>query len=138
MLSNINSDKEQILQIVLVGQPQLRDLLQSPELTQFAQRITSDFHLSPLQPIEAIEYIFLRVRQAGGSRSLFSHPATKLVAEVTGGNPRMINMLCDTALVYAFSSQKPYVSYGLMSQVIEDKSKHGLFFKPQRSITAQK
>jgi general secretion pathway protein A len=133
MLSNINSDKEQLVQIVLVGQPQLRDLLQSPELVQFAQRITSDFHLAPLSTMEATDYIFRRIEQAGGKRTLFSHPAAKLVADVTGGNPRLINMLCDTALVYAFSSHKPYVSYGLMSQVINDKSKYGLFFKPQQT-----
>ncbi len=136
MLSNINSEKEQLVQIVLVGQPQLRDLLQRPELIQFAQRITSDFHLAPLLPIEATEYIFRRLEQAGGRRSLFSHPAAKLAAEASGGNPRIINMLCDTALVYAFSGQRPYVSYGLMTQVLEDKAKHGLFFRPQHPQTA--
>jgi general secretion pathway protein A len=135
MLSNINSDKIQLVQIVLLGQPQLRDLLQSPDLAQFAQRVTSDFHLSPLSIVEAIQYIFIRIEQAGGTRSIFSRAAAKLVAEVTGGNPRLINMLCDTALVYAYSSQKRYVSYRLMTQVIAEKSKHGLFFKQQRQNT---
>jgi general secretion pathway protein A len=132
MLSNINADKEQLVQIVLIGQPQLRDLLQSPELVQFAQRVTSDFHLGPLSQQEAVDYIFRRIEQAGGQRSLFSHPAAKLVSEVTNGNPRLINMLCDTALVYAFSQQKPYVSFRMMNQVIEDKSRYGLFFNKQR------
>ena len=65
MLSNINADKDQYLQIILIGQPQLKDLLRSPELVQFAQRVSSDFHLKPLTPSEVKEYINYRVKAAG-------------------------------------------------------------------------
>ena len=65
MLSNINADKDQYLQIILIGQPQLKDLLRSPELLQFAQRVSSDFHLKPLTPSEVKEYINYRLKAAG-------------------------------------------------------------------------
>jgi general secretion pathway protein A len=134
MLSNINADKDQLLQIILIGQPQLRDLLQGPNMTQFVQRITSDFHLVPLKPNEVSHYIAHRVQLAGGSKELFSHMACRLVAEVSEGVPRIINMLCDTALVYAYSASKAYVSSSMMAQVIADKQKYGVFFKrPQNA-----
>jgi general secretion pathway protein A len=129
MLSNINADKDQLLQIILIGQPQLRDLLQGPNMTQFVQRITSDFHLVPLKSNEVSHYIAHRVLLAGGSKELFSHMACRLVAEVSEGVPRIINMLCDTALVYAYSASKAYVSSSMMAQVIADKQKYGVFFK---------
>ena len=65
MLSNINADKDQYLQIILIGQPQLKDLLRSPELLQFAQRVSSDFHLKPLNPNEVKDYINYRLKAAG-------------------------------------------------------------------------
>jgi general secretion pathway protein A len=131
MLSNINSNKDQLLQIMLVGQPQLRDLLRSPKLKQFVQRVTSDFHLSSLNSAEISNYINHRVMRSGGRRSLFSPQASRLVADASGGVPRTVNMLCDTALVYAYSAQKSYVSSGIMLQVINDKRKHGLFFRSE-------
>ena len=131
MLSNINSEKDQLMQVILVGQPQLRDLLQSPELTQFAQRVTSDFHLTPLNELETIDYIYRRLEQAGGERHLFSAAAARLVAVATGGNPRLVNMLCDTALAYAFSEQRRSVNIALMQEVMNDKRKYGLFFEKQ-------
>ncbi len=129
MLSNINADKDQLIQIVLVGQPQLRDLLQGPELVQFSQRVTSDFHLAPLTPSEVYEYIRHRVERVGGVPDLFSRQACRLIADASKGIPRTVNMLCDTALVYAFSAGAKYVSSGLISLVIADKRKYGLFFR---------
>lgn len=135
MLSNINADKDQLLQIILIGQPQLRDVLQRPDMLQFIQRVTSDFHLVPLKPNEVAHYIGHRLVMAGGNKELFSHMASRLVADASGGVPRTINMLCDTALVYAFSASKSYVSSSLMAQVIADKQKYGVFFKPAPSRT---
>ena len=71
MLSNINADKDQYLQIILIGQPQLKDLLRSPELLQFAQRVSSDFHLKPLNPSEVKEYINYRLKAAGAECATF-------------------------------------------------------------------
>lgn len=72
MISNINADKFQILQLILVGQPQLRDLLLAPTLHQFAQRISSDFHLRPLDDREVANYIAFRLQAVGSPRSLFT------------------------------------------------------------------
>jgi general secretion pathway protein A len=128
MISNINAEKDQLIQIILAGQPQLREVLQGPGLVQFVQRIGSDFHLSPLNPDEIYDYIRHRVERAGGSGDLFSHKACRLIADASKGIPRTINLLCDTALVYAYSAGARYVSSSLMSMVIKDKQKYGLFF----------
>lgn len=129
MLSNINADKDQILQIILVGQPELREVLQGPDLVQFVQRISSDFHLMPLDPSEVFDYVRCRVQLAGGPPDLFSRQSCKLVADASKGVPRTINMLCDTALVYAYSTGARYVSSGIMANVIADKKKYGLTLK---------
>ena len=112
MLSNINADKFQILQLILVGQPQLRDMLMSPKLHQFAQRISSDFHLSPLDPKEVAKYIAFRLEAVGSRRFLFTEEACALIADASGGIPRMINVLCDTALVYGFAGDRTVVGPG--------------------------
>src|SRR2546423_9592830 len=103
MLSNINADKHQILQLIIVGQPQLRELLLKPQLHQFVQRISSDFHLKPLEISEVVRYIDFRLHAVGASEPIFSEDACHKIARASGGIPRMINILCDTALVYGFS-----------------------------------
>src|SRR6266702_1029889 len=80
MLSNINADKHQILQLILVGQPQLRDLLLAPQLHQFAQRISSDFHLQPLSESEVANYIAFRLKAAGAKRIMFTLDAAHKIA----------------------------------------------------------
>src|SRR5260370_26543625 len=104
MLSNINADKYQILQLILVGQPQLRDLLLDPKLHQFAQRISSDFHLKPLEEDDVVKYIDFRLSAVGSRAPLFSQRACSEIAAASGGIPRMINILCDTALHYGSAS----------------------------------
>ena len=133
MLSNINADKFQILQLILVGQPQLRDLLMSPNLHQFAQRISSDFHISPLDPQEVSRYISFRLKAAGSPAPLFTEEACALVATASGGIPRMINVLCDTALVYGFAGDKQVVGQEIVRQVIADKQQHSMF--PFKSLS---
>ena len=104
MLSNINTDKQQFLQIILVGQPQLKDLLRAPQLLQFAQRVSSDFHLRPLDANEVGEYIDFRLRAVGAQSELFTDDACSIIADTSRGIPRTINILCDTALVYGFAA----------------------------------
>ena len=101
MLSNINADKDQFLQLILVGQPQLKELLRSPELAQFAQRISVDFHLKPFNAGEVTQYIDYRLKAVGARDPLFSNEACAAIAQASAGIPRAINILCDTALVYA-------------------------------------
>jgi general secretion pathway protein A len=109
MLSNINTDKNQFLQIILVGQPQLKDMLRTPQLVQFAQRVSSDFHLRPLNMEEVVRYIDYRLSAVGAHFQLFSDSACALIAKASGGIPRTINILCDTALVYGFASSAPVI-----------------------------
>jgi general secretion pathway protein A len=133
MISNINADKFQILQLILVGQPQLRDLLLAPKLHQFAQRISSDFHLRPLDEREVENYIAFRLQAVGSPRPLFTKEACSLIAAASGGVPRMINVLCDTALVYGFANDKKVISDQLVRDVIADKQQYSIF--PVKNIS---
>ncbi|MDZ7626882.1 MAG: AAA family ATPase [Parvularculaceae bacterium] len=127
MLSNINAGKDQLLQLILVGQPQLKDLLSRPDMLQLAQRIGSDFHLSPLSREEVHSYIETRLTIAGSRRRIFSDGAMDLVAEQSRGVPRVINIIADTALVYSFSAQDDIVSEETVRSVIRDKLDYGVF-----------
>src|SRR2546429_9072963 len=127
MISNINADKFQILQLILVGQPQLRDLLLAPKLHQFAQRISSDFHLRPLDDREVANYIAFRLQAVGARRPLFTQEACALIASASGGIPRMINVLCDTALVYGFANDQRVISDKIVRDVIADKQQYSIF-----------
>jgi general secretion pathway protein A len=126
MLSNINADKDQYLQIILIGQPQLKDLLRSPQLLQFAQRVSSDFHLKPLNTNEVSDYIYYRLKTAGAKGQLFSPEACRSIALASQGIPRTINILCDTALIYGFAVSAEWISAEIVTMVIENKSQYGV------------
>lgn len=126
MLSNINSDKQQFLQIILVGQPQLRELLRAPQLLQFAQRISSDFHLRPLNANEVTEYIDFRLRAVGSRSTLFTDDACRTVAATSRGIPRTINILCDTALVYGFASEADTITAEIIDTVVQNRAQFGV------------
>jgi general secretion pathway protein A len=126
MLSNINADKDQYLQIILTGQPQLKDLLRSPQLLQFAQRVSSDFHLKPLGQNEVGNYINYRLQVAGSKSQLFSQEACQAIAQASQGIPRTINILCDTALVYGFAMSATCINADIIKLVIENKSQYGV------------
>ncbi len=126
MLSNINADKDQLLQIILVGQPQLRDLLRKPELQQFFQRVAVDFFIPPLLANEISKYIVHRLKVAGRELPLFTHAAIEHIGKTTKGIPRSINILCDMTLVYGFSSGADMINKKLVEEVLQDKSEFGL------------
>src|SRR5271156_1082441 len=126
MPSNINADKNQYLQIILIGQPQLKDLLRSPDLVQFAQRVSSDFHLKPLKPSEVGDYINYRLKAAGSQTQLFSEEACRTIAHASLGIPRTINILCDTALIYGFATSAEWISAEIVTMVIDNKSQYGV------------
>jgi general secretion pathway protein A len=130
MLSNINADKDQFLQLILVGQPQLKDLLCAPQLLQFAQRVSADFHLKPLSRDDVIRYIDYRLAAVGARESVFSREACELVAEASCGIPRTINILCDTALVYGFATQTNWITKEIVNDVIEQKRAFGIGLMP--------
>ncbi|HGG59460.1 MAG TPA: AAA family ATPase [Gammaproteobacteria bacterium] len=123
MLSNINVDKDQVLQIILVGQPELRDLLLKPELMQLTQRISVDYFLEALSPREAFEYIRHRIEVVGGDPDIIDLLAFKSIYEHSNGIPRLINTICDTAFVYGFAEQSEKITKEIVDEVLRDKSK---------------
>jgi type II secretory pathway predicted ATPase ExeA len=127
LLSNVNGGKHLVLQTFLVGQPELLDTLRSPQLRQLAQRINIDYHLQPLGPRDTVAYVHHRLVVAGGEPDIFSAEAVGLVYQASGGVPRLINQLCDTALVYGFAEQLSVIDAGLMRQVIESRRAGGIF-----------
>ncbi len=127
MLSNINAGKDQLLQLILVGQPQLKGLLNKPELLQLAQRIGADFHLTPLNKEEVHAYIETRLAIAGCRRRIFTDRAMDFISEQSKGVPRVINIIADTALVYAFSAEELVVGVETIRNVVRDKMEFGVF-----------
>jgi general secretion pathway protein A len=103
LLNNINSDADELLKIILVGQPELLKKLQSPKLMQLAQRVTVEFHLRALKAEDALGYIRHRLKVAGADTEIFDRAAMYGIYYLAGGVPRLINTLCDYALLYGFS-----------------------------------
>jgi type II secretory pathway predicted ATPase ExeA len=125
MLSNINADKNQLLQIMLVGQPQLKDMLMRPELLQFSQRVEVDFHIKPFAASDVQNYIEHRLAVAGRNTPLFTSEACDRIAEASQGIPRRINILCNTALVYGFSAEATNIDKAIIEEVLSDKAEFG-------------
>lgn len=109
LLTNLETSREKLLKVVLIGQPELQQLLKRNELRQLAQRITARYHLLPLSANEVKEYITHRLGVAKGHSSIFSTGALHAVYRVTGGIPRVINLLCDRALTLTFTKQDTVV-----------------------------
>jgi general secretion pathway protein A len=122
LLSNVNSETDLVLQILLVGQPELRAKLSRPELQQFAQRVSVDFHLRPLDRKETHAYVRHRLTVAGGNAGTFLPEALEFVYARTNGIPRLVNQLCDFALVYAFAEGRKRIDANLISQVVRDRN----------------
>ena len=103
LLSNLETDQRKLLQIVLIGQPELRDMLASPRLRQLRQRITVRYHLGPLSSLETEHYILHRIQVAGGnSRPTFNRWALRRIHSYSGGIPRLINVVCDKTLLAGY------------------------------------
>jgi general secretion pathway protein A len=125
VLSNLNAGKDMLLQTILIGQPELRGLLRLNELRQFAQRIAIEYHLEALQPEETLAYVRHRIQVAGGHGELFLPEALQLIHQCTEGVPRLVNLVCDTALVYGFSEQRPCIDAQIVRQVLQDRAANG-------------
>jgi general secretion pathway protein A len=104
-----------------VGQPELRTSLSRPELKQFAQRVSVDFHLRPLERRETHAYIRHRLTVAGGDAALFLPEAIEFMHARTNGVPRLLNQLGDFALVYAYADGRMAIDADLVSQVVRDR-----------------
>lgn len=127
MLSNLQTDEEMLLQIMIVGQPELRNKISDPRLEQFAQRIAVSYHLSAMTFEETGEYIAHRIEKAGGNPDLFSANAVEKIYDASMGIPRTINLLCDASLVYGYADEKQKIDPDTVKQVIEDKGGIGVF-----------
>jgi general secretion pathway protein A len=122
MLSNLEADKEHLIQIVLSGQPQLKARLEQPDLEQFVQRLSVQCHIGPLDERETEEYVLHRLEVAGGTgRRIFEKEAIQAVWGHSRGIPRMINVLCDTALVFGYGEGKRVVDPTLVEEAFKAK-----------------
>jgi type II secretory pathway predicted ATPase ExeA len=121
LLSGVETTKEKTLRIILAGQPELNDKLNSPELVQLAQRVRLRFHLTPLTKADMRAYVEHRLEIAGsGGRQIFSDDAISMVYRYTGGVPRLINTLCDTSMMSAFAVDKDTVDVAEVQAAVEE------------------
>jgi general secretion pathway protein A len=105
LLTNLETTRQKLLQIILVGQPELRELLSKPELRQLAQRVTARYHLVPMTREEVAGYVKHRLKVAGARQPLFSDKAIQTVHKLSGGVPRLVNIICDRALLGAYAKE---------------------------------
>ena len=134
MLSGLESEKEKILNIILVGQPELNDTLSRPDMEQLVQRIRLRFHVGALSQDETWEYIVHRLRIAGrADGDIFEKEVLPSVYKYTGGIPRKINILCDTALICAFADSVKRVNEVVMQEAINELQWQPVAAKPHKS-----
>ena len=134
MLTNINSGKDEVIQLVLVGQPELREMVLDPSLRQLAQRIAASFHLLPLDDKAVRELIVHRLRAAGGTGQEITEGASRVIHGATNGVPRLVNQLCDMSLLYAWSMDHHHVDEHVVQSVLDD----GVFFAAQIAAEDEK
>ncbi len=127
MLSNLETEKSKLLEIVLVGQPNLRDKLAAPELEQLRQRITVSYHLTPLDADETANYINHRLRRASmGAPLEFPRDVTGIIHTRSRGVPRIINVICDATLVFGYAEERRQIDAGLMADVLVELEATGV------------
>lgn len=120
LLTNIETSYRKLLKVILIGQPELQQMLRQPNLRQLAQRITARYHLIPLTPDEVHQYITHRISCAGGLDPLFDNAAIKLIASKTGGVPRLVNLVCDKSLKMAFKASRQKVNKEIAAKACQD------------------
>jgi general secretion pathway protein A len=128
MLSNLETDEDKLIQIVFLGQPELRKKLSLPRLEQLRQRVVVFFHLTPLSREDAVAYIYHRLLLASGSeKAYFTHKAAMMVADASNGIPRIINQLCDSALLSGYVNEQRVIDVDLMEEVIAESPMAQIF-----------
>lgn len=127
MISNLNDEKVPLVHIIFSGQPNLKDKLNSPRLTQLRQRVTVHYHLEPLDFDETSIYIQHRLKSAGASElNIFTPEAVRAVFDSSNGIPRVVNLVCDLALVYGFAEQRRSIDKDIIDMVLQDRRRMGL------------
>ncbi len=127
LITNMNAEIDELLQIIIVGQPQLRDLIGRPELAQFAQLIGSDIHLATLSASETAQYIQHRLTMVGAKEEIFLPRTCELIYEATGGVPRLVNILCDLCLACGFADEQKVIDEGLLREFLDSAKRHGIY-----------
>ena len=122
LLTNLETSTRKLLQIILIGQPDLRDLLAREDLRQVAQRITGRLHLDPLAATETAAYVRHRLRVAGATREIFSPAALRELHRQSGGLPRLINVIADRAMLGAFARDRHEISTALVREAAAEVS----------------
>lgn len=138
LLSNLETEKSKLLQIVLAGQPNLRDTIARPELEQFRQRIAVSYHLMPLDASDTAAYINFRLEHAAlGEPLRFPIEACSLVHEISGGIPRIINVVCDAALVFGYAEERHTIDRAMIDEVVTELEETGIVRRaPQSAMSA--
>ncbi|MGI9335440.1 MAG: ExeA family protein, partial [Gammaproteobacteria bacterium] len=131
LLTNLETNERKLLQIFLIGQPELRRVLAAHDMRQIAQRITARCHLEPLDRTGTREYVEHRLTLAGARNPLFTNRALRKVHRLTGGIPRLINTLCDRALLGAFALDRPRVAADVVARAARE-----LAGKPPARVSA--
>ena len=120
LLTNLETAKQKLLQIILIGQPELRELLARTDLRQLAQRVTGRYHLEPLNSDETRSYIAHRIQVAGGHTEIFNRAATSIIHRSAHGIPRLLNVICDRALLGAYSRETTSVNRRLAKRAARE------------------
>ena len=120
LLTNLETTREKLLQIVLIGQPELRSLLAREELRQLSQRITARYHLEPIQRGETAAYIRHRLQVCGASETIFNDAAIDMVQKLSGGVPRLINVMCDRAMLGAYVEGERKVNVAIVTRAARE------------------
>lgn len=120
LLTNLETDTSKLLQLVLLGQPELSTMLARKDLRQLAQRITARFHLDSLSLLETQEYISHRLNVAGYRGKLFSLESTKVIYKASRGIPRLTNVICDRCLLGAYSSNAQFINSAIARKAVEE------------------
>ena len=130
MLSNLEAEKSHLIQIILIGQPELKSKLQRHDLKQFAQRVSTHYHINGLNKDEVNNYIRYRL-EVGEAENLdiFQGDAIELIYQHSLGIPRIINVICDTALVYGYADEIKIIDKSLIETVIKEREESGIFSK---------
>jgi general secretion pathway protein A len=128
LLTNLETCEKKLLQIMLVGQPELRDKIALPEMEQMAQRITARFHLGPLSKKEVAIYVRHRLKVAGAKHELFTQGSLKLLWKFTGGVPRRINIICDRALLGTSISKREKVNHLILEKAAQEVLGRKVYF----------
>lgn len=134
LLTNLETDKHKLLQIFLIGQPELRQMLRQKNLRQLAQRITARFHLMPLSSSETADYIGHRLAVAGAERDIFTPAAIRRIYQLSGGVPRLINIICDRALLGAYASRRRQVNRRIVSKSAKELQGGRTLFEKQTEL----